>query len=41
MRRPVLLLVPLGVLTGLAAERAAYAWAEPRDWLPDLLTGWT
>jgi len=41
MRRPVLLLVPLGVLTGLAAERAAYVWAEPRDWLPDLLTGWT
>ena len=40
MRRPILVLWPLGLFVGLAAERAAYGFADPRDWLPDLVTGW-
>ena len=30
-----------GVAVGVLAERQRYAWPDLRDWLPDLLTGWT
>jgi signal transduction histidine kinase len=35
-----LLLWPAGVVVGVAAEWRLYGWADPGDWVPDLLTGW-
>ena len=32
---------PAAAATGIAAEASLYGWAGPRDWAPDLLTGWT
>src|SRR5215831_2119826 len=36
-----LLLWPAAAVVGIAAELRLYGWADPRDWVPDLLTGWT
>ena len=36
-----LLLWPAGAVVGIAAEWRLYGWADPGDWVPDLLTGWT
>jgi signal transduction histidine kinase len=36
-----LLLWPAAVVVGITAEWRLYGWADPRDWVPDLLTGWT
>jgi signal transduction histidine kinase len=36
-----LLLWPAAAVVGIAAELRLYGWADPRDWAPDLLTGWT
>jgi signal transduction histidine kinase len=36
-----LLLWPAAAVVGLTAEWRLYGWADPRDWVPDLLTGWT
>ncbi len=36
-----LLLWPGAAVVGLAAEWRLYGWADPGDWAPDLLTGWT
>lgn len=36
-----LLLWPAGALFGIAAEWVYLGWDEPRDWVPDLVTGWT
>ena len=41
MRARRLLLWPAAVVVGLAAESVAFDWSEPRDWLPDLVVGWT
>jgi signal transduction histidine kinase len=41
MRGLRLLLWPAGAALGIVAEWALYGWAAPRDWVPDLLTGWT
>jgi len=41
MRGLRLLLWPAGAALGIGAEWALYGWADPRHWLPDLLTGWT
>jgi signal transduction histidine kinase len=40
--RPALppLLVAAGVVVGIAAEWTYYGWGDPRDWVPDLITGW-
>ncbi len=40
-RRVWLLLWPAGAVVGIAGEWRLYGWADPRDWVPDLLTGWT
>ena len=40
-RRAWLLLWPAAAVVGIAAELRLYGWADPRDWAPDLLTGWT
>lgn len=29
-----------GAALGIAAESSLYGWADPRHWIPDLLTGW-
>lgn len=39
LARPVL--VSGGVAVGLAAERAAFGWDDPRHWVPDLVVGLT
>jgi signal transduction histidine kinase len=36
-----LLLWPAAAVVGIAAECRLYGWADPRNWVPDLLTGWT
>src|SRR6266567_3032858 len=36
-----LLLWPAGAVVGIAGEWRLYGWADPGDWVPDLLTGWT
>jgi signal transduction histidine kinase len=36
-----LLLWPAAAVVGLTAEWRLYGWADPDDWAPDLLTGWT
>ena len=36
-----LLLWPAGALFGIAAEWIFFGWGDPRDWVPDLVTGWT
>jgi signal transduction histidine kinase len=36
-----LLLWPAGAVVGIAAEWRLYGWADPGDWVPDLLAGWT
>jgi signal transduction histidine kinase len=36
-----LLLWPAAAVVGLTAEWRLYGWADPGDWAPDLLTGWT
>ena len=41
MRALPLLLIPAAAALGLAAETAAFDWSETRQWLPDLLAGWT
>jgi signal transduction histidine kinase len=40
-RRTRLLLWPAGAVVGVAAEWRLYGWADPRGWVPDLLTGWS
>src|SRR6266496_1227872 len=40
-RRVWLLLWPAGAVVGIAAEWRLCGWADPGDWVPDLLTGWT
>ncbi len=40
-RRVWLLLWPAAAVVGIAAEWRLYGWADPGDWVPDLLTGWT
>jgi signal transduction histidine kinase len=40
-QRAWLLLWPAAAVVGIAAELRLYGWAHPRDWAPDLLTGWT
>ena len=39
-RRVWLLLWPAGAVVGIAAEWRLYGWADPGDWVPDLLAGW-
>jgi signal transduction histidine kinase len=41
MRRSLLLLWPAGAALGIAAEWTYFGWGEPRDWAPDLVTGWS
>jgi signal transduction histidine kinase len=41
MRRSVLLLWPAGAALGIAAEWTYFDWGDPRDWVPDLVTGWS
>jgi signal transduction histidine kinase len=36
-----LLLWPAGAVVGITAEWRLYGWADPRNWAPDLLAGWT
>jgi len=36
-----LLLWPAGAAVGIAAEWILFGWADPRHWVPDLVTGWT
>jgi signal transduction histidine kinase len=36
-----LILVPAGLAVGVAAERAAFDWDDPRQWVPDLIVGMT
>src|SRR5512133_492877 len=36
-----LLLWPAGVALGVGAEWISFGWADPRDWVPDVLTGLT
>jgi len=36
-----LLLWPAAAVVGLTAEWRLYGWADPGDWAPDLLAGWT
>lgn len=36
-----LLLWPAGALFGIAAEWIFFGWGDPRNWVPDLVTGWT
>ena len=36
-----LLLWPAAAAVGIAAEWSLYGWAHPRDWAPDLITGWS
>jgi signal transduction histidine kinase len=36
-----LLLWPAAAVVGVTAEWRLYGWADSRDWVPDLLTGWT
>ena len=38
--RQRLLLWPAAAAVGIAAEWSLYGWAHPRDWAPDLITGW-
>ena len=40
-RRGVWLLWPAAAVVGLTAEWRLYGWADPGDWAPDLVTGWT
>jgi signal transduction histidine kinase len=35
-----LLLWPAGALFGIAAEWISFGWGDPRQWVPDLATGW-
>ena len=41
MRSPARVLWPAAVALGVAAEWAAYDLGAVRDWLPDLVVGWT
>ena len=41
MRGLRLLLWPAGAVFGIAAEWVSFGWGDPRDWVPDLVTGWT
>jgi signal transduction histidine kinase len=41
MRAPRLILWPAGAALGIAAEWIYFGWADPRHWVPDLVTGWT
>jgi signal transduction histidine kinase len=36
-----LLLWPAGAAFGIAAEWIFFGWGDPREWVPDLVTGWT
>ena len=40
MRRIGPLLWPGAFALGFAAEWVAFGWSEPRQWIPDLVTGW-
>jgi signal transduction histidine kinase len=40
-RHWVWLLWPAAAVVGITAEWRLYGWADPGDWVPDLLTGWT
>jgi signal transduction histidine kinase len=35
------MLWPAAAVVGIAAEWRLYGWADPGDWAPDVLTGWT
>jgi signal transduction histidine kinase len=41
MPRSLLLLWPAGAALGIAAEWSYFGWADARDWVPDLVTGWS
>jgi signal transduction histidine kinase len=41
VRRYGILVWPVALATGLAAEAIAYGWRDPTRWVPDLLVGWT
>ena len=41
MGRFRLLLWPAGAAVGVVAEWLFFGWNDPRQWLPDLATGWT
>jgi len=41
MRRIGLLLWPAAAVLGLTAEWVAFGWSHPRQWIPDLVVGWT
>src|SRR5690348_17657096 len=36
-----LLFWPAGVAMGIVAESALYGWTDARQWVPDLLAGWS
>ena len=40
MRGSRLALWPAALALGLTAESVGYGWGSPRDWIPDLATGW-
>jgi signal transduction histidine kinase len=40
-RLTALALIPAGLALGVAAESAAFDWDDPRQWVPDLIVGWT
>jgi signal transduction histidine kinase len=41
VRRPALILWPAGAALGIAAEWVYFGWGDPREWVPDVVTGWT
>jgi signal transduction histidine kinase len=41
MRSFGLLLWPAAAAFGIAAEWISFGWSDPRQWVPDLVTGWT
>jgi signal transduction histidine kinase len=41
VRRSLLILWLAGAALGIAAEWTYFGWGDPRDWVPDLVTGWT
>jgi signal transduction histidine kinase len=40
-RTALITLAAAAAVVGIVAERQAFGWADLRDWLPDLLAGWT
>jgi signal transduction histidine kinase len=41
VRRLLQLLWVVGAVFGVVAEWISFGWSDPRQWVPDLVTGWT